>query len=52
MEVEKFAQLGRDGQNFVIKHKEEEGGTEMGIELENETRKIVSFFGGGRLMFS
>jgi hypothetical protein len=52
VEVEKFAQVGRDGQNFAIKHKEEEEGTEMGIELENETRKIVSFFGGGRLMFS
>jgi len=52
VEVERFAQLGRDGQNFAIKHKEEEEGTEMGIELENETRKIVSFSCGGRLMFS
>ncbi len=52
VEVERFAQLGRDGQNIVIKHKEEEEGTEMGIELENETRKIVSFSCGGRLMFS
>jgi hypothetical protein len=52
VEVERFAQLGRDGQNIVIKHKEEEEGTKMGIELENETRKIVSFSCGGRLMFS
>jgi hypothetical protein len=50
-EAERLSHLGRDRQQVVVEHKEEEEGIERETELRNERRKIVSFSNGGRLMF-
>ncbi len=51
-QAKRLSQLKRDRQKVVVEQNKEKEGTEMELETENERRESVSFFGGGRFMFS